>query len=614
MYQQWLPQVHVDFHEQYYDSPYYFAPAAEPYHEVITKWQRDFQQTIGKNHAKTFDQNGWLYFTKQYFDLFYPSYGDTYPIYNGSIGMTYEQAGHGMGGLGIKLSDGDTLTLKDRVEHHFATSMSTIETTSKNASKLVTEFQKYFTDATANGIGDYKSYVIKYQPADVSRIRSLLELLDKNHVRYGSGGSGSVKGYNYDNGKEESFSLSANDIIIPGIQPKSALVKVLFEPKSVLADSFTYDITAWALPYAYGLKAYASTQKINGSDSVKLPSIQNMVAEPYAYVIPWDGMPAVKLVTQLLKKGIRLRLSDEPFTAGGQTFGRGSILVMKTGNQYVSQLWSSVRELANQAGVKLATVQSGMVDTGYDFGSNKIRSLKAKKVALVTGEGVGANAAGEVWHFFDQVLDYPLTLVNNQDAGSMKWSDFDVIILPNGNFKFLNDKTQADAFRTWVSNGGSVIALEGAVAQLARQDWSIKAKKDEPVDTSNVYEVLKKFENREREFLPSVTPGSIFRVELDNTHPLAYGYPKYYYTLKGDESIYEFIKSGGWNVGIIRKEKQVAGYVGSRLQTKLKDGLLFGVQDMGKGNITYLVDNVLFRSFWENGKLMFSNALFMVGQ
>lgn len=36
LYQQWMPQVHVDFHEQGYNEPYYFAPAAEPYHEVIT--------------------------------------------------------------------------------------------------------------------------------------------------------------------------------------------------------------------------------------------------------------------------------------------------------------------------------------------------------------------------------------------------------------------------------------------------------------------------------------------------------------------------------------------------------------------------------------------------
>ena len=56
VYNTWLPHIHVDFHEQGVDSPYYFAPAAEPYHEVITNFQRDFQVTIGKNHAKYFDE------------------------------------------------------------------------------------------------------------------------------------------------------------------------------------------------------------------------------------------------------------------------------------------------------------------------------------------------------------------------------------------------------------------------------------------------------------------------------------------------------------------------------------------------------------------------------
>ncbi len=100
-YNKWLPHVHVDYHEQGINEPYYFAPAAEPYHEIITKWQKDFQKEIGKNNAKYFDKNGWLYFTKEMFDLLYPSYGDTYPTYLGSIGMTYEKAGGGVAGLGI---------------------------------------------------------------------------------------------------------------------------------------------------------------------------------------------------------------------------------------------------------------------------------------------------------------------------------------------------------------------------------------------------------------------------------------------------------------------------------------------------------------------------------
>jgi hypothetical protein len=101
---------------------------------------------------------------------------------------------------------------------------------------------------------------------------------------------------------------------------------------------------------------------------------------------------------------------------------------------------------------------------------------------------------------------------------------------------------------------------------------------------------------------------------LDNTHPLAFGYPGYYYTLKLDDNIYEFIKENGWNVGVIKKDNQVAGFVGNKLKDKLKDGLLIGVQQLGEGTISYFADDVLYRSFWENGKLMFCNAVFLVGE
>src|SRR6185436_17716722 len=160
IYDQWMPQVHVDYHEQGVNGHYYFAPAAEPFHDVITPFQREFQTTIGNNNAKYFDKNNWLYFTKEVFDLFYPSYGDTYPTYNGSIGMTYEQAGIAAG-LGVTTDDGDTLTLGDRAMHHFTTSMSTVEISSLNAGRLLKEFRKYFSNAISTGYGEYKTYVIK---------------------------------------------------------------------------------------------------------------------------------------------------------------------------------------------------------------------------------------------------------------------------------------------------------------------------------------------------------------------------------------------------------------------------------------------------------------------
>jgi hypothetical protein len=213
-------------------------------------------------------------------------------------------------------------------------------------------------------------------------------------------------------------------------------------------------------------------------------------------------------------------------------------------------------------------------------------------------------------------LHYPLTLINVADFGRVNWSDIDVLIMTSGNHRFLSDKPQADVFKDWINKGGRVVAIEGAVSALSRAEFGIKQKKTEDADKKDDkdnYDALKRFEDRERDYIPNSTPGAVYKVELDNTHPLAYGYPAYYYTLKLDENIYEFLKDG-WNVGVIKKDNQVAGFVGAKLKERLKDGLIFGVQSMGNGTISYLADNVLFRSFWENGKLMLCNAVFFVGQ
>ena len=613
LYNEWLPQVHVDYHEQGINNPYYFAPAAQPYHEVITPWQRDFQVTIGKNHAKYFDENGWLFFTKEEFDLYYPSYGDTYPIYNGAIGMTYEQAGHSQGGLGVIKNDGDTLTLVDRVMHHYTTSLSTIEISSQNAARLIREFHKFFNDAVTTGVGDYKSYVIKNTPGNEERVKALLQLLDRNNIVYSTAKASAANGYNYNSRRNENFFIDANDILISSLQPKSTLVKVLFEPNSKLVDSVTYDITAWSLPYVNGLNVYATKQSIPSAGAWTMPEKNaDNATSNYGYALQWKGMLTAKTVAQLLKNGIKLRYVEEPFELNGNKFDRGSILILKTSNN--SMAWDVVRKICNENNTALYPISTGFVDKGFDFGSSKVHFIKAPRVALVTGQGVGSNSAGEIWFLFEQQLNYPVTLINLNNLSRANWDGFDVLIMPDGNYSFLAEKNSAEEFHNWINKGGKVIALESAVSQLSKLDWAIKIKKPEEVDKKDsVYAALRKYEDRDRDPVASITAGSIYKVELDNTHPLAFGYPRYYYTLKQDDNIYDFMKDG-WNIGIIRKDEPVAGFVGYKLRPRLKDGLLFGVQNVGNGTITYLADDVLFRNFWENGKLMFCNAVFLVGQ
>ena len=609
-YNQWLPQVHVDFHEQGYNQPYYFAPAAEPYHEVITNWQRDFQVRIGKNNAKYFDANGWLYFTKERFDLFYPSYGDTYPIYNGAIGMTFEQGGISAG-LGVINKDEDTLTLIDRTAHHFTTGISTIEIASKNAVKLLSEYKSFF-DNTSHAVNTtFKTYVLTTN--NISQLNSLATLLDNDKIEYGITTTKNFKGINYFTGKEENYSDEGYQLAISAYQPKGALVKVLFEQKSMMSDSTTYDITAWSLPYAYGIKAYAVKEKLDITSYKTLPEITT-VQSNYGVLIPYNSLSAAKALAYLLKQEIKVRFAEKPFSYNGKNYNSGTLIILKGNNR---KEWNEVvNQASKQFNLQADEVESGFMEKGADFGSPDVHFIHTPKIAMLTGTQASSLAAGQIWHFFEQSLNYPLTQLIAEDIKKIDLSKYNVLIIPDGNYKILEDKNALEKILDFIKAGGKLIALENAVAQLANSNWGLKLKEDisaEEKDKEDEYSILKKYGEREKDDIKSSIPGAIYKVELDNTHPLAYGYPNFYYTLKQDKQVYEFLKDG-WNVGVIKKDNYTSGFVGSRLKPKLKNGLVFGTQGIGKGSVVYLADDPMFRLFWENGKLLFCNAIFLVGQ
>lgn len=624
-YNQWLPQIHVDYHEQGFNNPYYFAPAAEPYHDVITPWQREFQVMIGRNNARYFDRNGWLYFTKEEFDLFYPSYGDTYPIYNGGIGMTFEQGGIGAG-LAVQTSDGDTLTLAQRLEHHFTTGISTVEMASANADRLVREYHNYFIAAINHPGGEYKAYYLRNDSFG-DRLERLKAFLERNGVGYAAASPGTMTGVDYETGKAVTFKTAAGDIVVNSNQPKSNLLRVLFERKSHITDSITYDITAWSVPYVYGVQAFGLNATVPETAHIAVRGKEEIAVKgpapadtTYAYAVRWTGMGSVRFLTRLLKQGIKVRYAERPFESGGISFDRGALIITSTGNRYVGdRLWPILKDAANQAGVHPLPIATGFVDKGADFGSGLVHLIHGPRVALMTGEDVSSLNAGEVWHLFEQEIGYPVTLINAESAARVAWKNFDVVILPNGNYQGLTEKNVADPLRNWVREGGRLIAMQNAVSQLAKMEWGIRAKgedadkKDDDKDKKgDSGQPLHHYGDRQREEATSSVPGSIYRVVLDNTHPLAFGYPGHYYTLKEDDHIYEYLKDGGWNVGVVGKDGYVSGFTGVKAKEKIKDGVVFGVQDMGRGAIIYMADDPLFRSFWENGKLLFCNAVFLV--
>lgn len=624
VYNQWMPHVHVDFHEQGYNNPYYFAPAAEPYHEVITPWQREFQVMIGKNHAKHFDKQGWLYFTKEVFDLYYPSYGDTYPTYNGAIGMTYEQAGGGFAGLSITTREGDPLTLKDRWMHHHTTGMSTVEITAVNAQRVLDEFEKYFRENNNSPASPYKTYVIKgdNQP---DKIQRLTKLMDAHGIKYGhASASKSTRGFDYSTQTTQAVNLSSDDIIISVYQPKSRFITTLFEPQSKLPDSVTYDITAWNLMYAHGLKGFALNERINvGKAYQPKEVVQTPVSgKPYAYVFRYQSLSDVKFLGALLNNDVTVRAAMKPFKVNGESFDAGSLIVTQRNNESIPDFDQFIQSLAREHNRKWFAATTGFVDSGKDFGSGYVNYIKAPKIAALVGDQTSSLSAGATWHFFEQELQYPITQIGTDYFRSIDLGNYDVLLVPEGRYRMFDEETMKSV-QEWVSNGGRLILVSGALnafadkngfalKKFATEEAKKEAEKKDKEDQAK--DVLLPYDAAERNAISQTISGAIYKVTLDKSHPLAFGLGDAYYTLKTNELYYSYLQQG-WNVGVIKgKAKPVQGFAGYKINKKLDNSFVFGVEEKGRGTIVYFVDDPLFRNFWESGKMLFSNAVFMVGQ
>ena len=617
-YQRWMPHIHVDFHEQGVNAPYYFAPAAEPVHLAITPWQRELQEFIGANHARHFDQHGWLYFTRQIFDLFYPGYGDTWPMFNGAIGMTYEQGGSGRAGLGIITAENDTLTLRDRIAGHYTTGLSTIETAATHRTRIVEEFTSFFGDIPA---GSFSTFVIKN--TNPAKTRALARHLTMQGIAFGSVTvPQNTEGLSYATRKTADVQIIPGDLVISTQQPRHVLTRVLLEPNPALPDSVSYDITAWALPYVYGTDGYALTKSIV-PDAAWVPALTTPVSpdeRPMAYVAPWRSFADAQLLSALLVNGMNVRFSEIPFTIGNQEYGRGTLIITRGTNRHLGDSFDqAIQAVANLHGHALHPVHRSFETQGVDFGSGDVPYLKSPRVAIIGGPGISAYGLGEIWHYFDQQLSFPATIVNADDFGGLFLYDYDVLILPGGSYSQVLSGTALDRLKEWINDGGRLIAVESAARFLTgKEGFNLQRKtekEDDKGDDPETDDALRqrRYGDQDREDISESVTGAIFKVTMDPTHPLGFGYDNAYFTLKRSASAFELLKDD-WNVGVLEADAHISGFVGAKAGPPLENSLLFGVQPMGRGEVVYMLDNPLFRGFWYNGRLLMANAVFMVGQ
>ena len=200
----------------------------------------------------------------------------------------------------------------------------------------------------------------------------------------------------------------------------------------------SYDLTGWALPYLYNLKAYAIKDKITSSNKKVEFAFENIIIPdnpPYAYLADWKGYGEARLMSALYKKNLNIRYVTKTFTLDGKTYNRGSLIIARGDNKHLGDKFDKlVTDAANMTQVIVNPVFTGLAEKGIDLGSNNARLNNPPKIALVGGDGTSTGSFGELWFFFEKELEYPVTIIDASRLPNTDLGEYDVLYLPSGSY------------------------------------------------------------------------------------------------------------------------------------------------------------------------------------
>jgi hypothetical protein len=630
-YREWMPHVHVDYHEMEYSGSYFFFPASVPIHESfppeVVKWAKVF----GKGNAEAFDRLGLPYYVGERFDLFYPGYGDSWPTFNGATGMTYEQAGGARAALAVRKPNGQILTLHDRARDHFVTSFATVETSVKNRKERLQDFYHYWMTALSSN-STIKGYLVSEQE-DPGRAAQVIETLLRQGIEvHQLKEQATLFVQEYFSSKWTKEKLAPGTYFVSTEQPQGRLAQALLEPTTAVRDTFFYDVSAWSLPIASGLKAW-STQSTLPPGSVKLTTVTEPVGKiigdkhAYAFLIPWHRNNAVVMVWRLLEKGYSLSVARRPFETLGQHFVAGTVVAFTGANN--DSLAQDVERLAGQCGIDVYAVTTGLTENGVSLGSSYVAPIKKANIAVAVGPPVSSSDYGELWFLLEQELGIPFSAIRATELGDVDISKFDVIILPDASsYQTAFDSSKIDKLRRWVQNGGVLIGIEGGAQFLTKSrsgltsaifktDKKEEDKTKEEKDQEKAKKELAKrqtlYQREEQNRLDHI-PGTIFKVLVDTTHPIGFGLPREMFVFKGDGAPLE-LSDAGQNVARFAKDSvQTSGYVSKERAQKLSEAAYIQEFRIGRGRAVLFAENVTFRRFWSGLEKLLLNTITFLPQ
>jgi hypothetical protein len=615
-YRKWNPQVFVDFHEMGYDSNYFFPPTAKPINANLPKDIERWLDVFGRANAEVFSARGWPFFVAEYFDLFYPGYGDSWPSLHGAIGMTYEVAGGPRGGLSVRRDDQSVLTLADRIERHFTTAVTTLRTAAQNREQLLR--YTYAAARAPRGTAGSTFLIVPGSP----NFDALVDLLRKHGIELRTlAVPATLRATRLDADGPESRSFPAGTVLASTQQPLGAFLQTLMERAPALSKGFVdeqrlkaeadepddfYDLTTWSLPLAMNVEGYVvAGNVIAETRAFDRPGARPFQPAAYGYLVDGLDPNVYRFAGRLLAGGVKFSVADAEINVNNSGYARGTLVILKGNN--TADLDRRLQDAVAATGARVVSLQSGWTG-GTALGSDRINFVREPRIALVGGAGTSPTSYGMLWHTLDIDTPIPHTRLSLDSLRNVDLEKYEVIVLPDGDYADRLGKRGTERLQAWIRDGGTIVAIRGASAFLRMKDVEIsKIKPWEPPKKKDDKEEEAPQEGRYNEFR---VPGSAFRTTMNPRSYLTFGVPRSPAVLiEGTTALLPVSHKVDNIVTIDARNPLISGVAWPESIERLKGSVYLVSEPYGKGNVITFADDPHFRLFWRGTLPLFLNAV-----
>jgi len=615
----WYPQVHVDFHEMGYASSYFFFPAATPVNPLYPESTLRWADVFGREIAGEFDRRGWLYFTAETFDLFYPGYGDSWPSLSGAIGMTFEQAGGGRAGLSVRRPDGRLLTLADRIEHHRVAGRVTLRAAASRRTGLLRDYAAFHGELQSAG-----SDVVLVPGPEPAVLEALLANLRRQGIRAERATRSFEAEATPHAGYDARRRFPPGTVLVSASQPRGRLARTLLQPEISHVRSEgtgTYDITAWSLPYAYAVEAHTLRGRAPdvfvgieepgpGGDAGAGAIVSAPPAPPGT--IGWLVSPSFENagpVVRWLGAGGRAIALEAPFTHEGRPWPAGT--------RFLPADSGAALRLGRAGFSGAVPVGSALTESGRDLGTPWSLQLVVPRVGVFRGDGISSISYGAAWFLLERMAEIPFDALELGAVSRLPLDDWDVLVLPDGRPAGALGDRATQSLGDWVRRGGTLVAFGASARWAGEEVGEVEPRVGEP-ESEEAEERrrrgLRTREERRSDSWDDAVNGVILPVQVDASHPLAWGLGAANadgraFVLHTEDLSFEPTDAFETVVSFAPEVRAVSGVVSEDKLDQISASSWLVDASLGRGRLILFADDPLFRLMWRSNFVLFTNAL-----